>query len=126
MGTIVAEVMDTGDRDAHGRRRFAEGQRAEFVRAYRESGLSQAAFAKREGLRYSTFAHWVQKAAKGELRICAEPAPRAGAIQFAQVQLPAATAVPTTASLEVRLADGVVVRGEDVSKLAALVRALRT
>ena len=45
-------------------------------------------------------------------------------MQFAQVQLPAA--VPTAASLEVRLADGVVVRGDDVQKLAALVRALRS
>lgn len=31
-------------------------QRADYVRAYRESGLNQAAFAKREGLCYSTFA----------------------------------------------------------------------
>lgn len=97
-------------------------QRAGYVRAYRESGLNQAAFAKREGLRYSTFAHWVQKAAKGELRVAAALAPREGAMQFTQVRLP----MPSTPNLEVRLADGVVVRGDDVQKLAALVRALRS
>ncbi len=40
MGTIVAEVMDTGSRDAHGRRRVPLAQRVDYVRAYRESGLS--------------------------------------------------------------------------------------
>ncbi len=125
MGTIVAEVIDAGERDSRGRRRMSVAQRADYVRAYRESGLNQMAFAKREGLRYSTFAHWVQKAAKGELRVRPMSSPREGAMQFAQVQLPA-PAVPTTASLEVRLADGVVVRGDDVQKLAVLVRALRS
>jgi hypothetical protein len=43
------------------------------------------------------------------------------------VQLPAtATAERTGAGLEVKLIDGLVVRGEDVEKLAALVRALRS
>jgi predicted DNA-binding protein (UPF0251 family) len=34
------------------------------VSAWQGSGLTQAAFAKREGVRYSTFAHWVQQATK--------------------------------------------------------------
>jgi hypothetical protein len=83
-------------------------QRAEYVRAYHASGLNQAAFAKREGLRYSTFCHWVQKAARGELRARTTPAARELRVQFAQVQLPAvsAAAVAAAASIEVRLADG--------------------
>jgi transposase-like protein len=125
MGTIVAEVMDTGGRDSRGRRRVPLAQRVGYVRAYRESGLSQAGFAQREGLRYSTFCHWVQKAARGELRAPAAPS-RAGAIQFAPVQLPAPGPMPGTTTLEVRLADGLTVRGDDVPKLAALVRALRS
>ncbi|MBA4138217.1 MAG: hypothetical protein C0518_12950 [Opitutus sp.] len=115
---------------------MAAAQRADYVRAYRESGLNQAAFAKREGLAYSTFCHWVQKAAKGHLRITA-PTPttsasRNGAVQFAQVQLPSALSSSSAASaldaasVELRLPDGVVVRGADVQKLAALVRALRS
>lgn len=103
-------------------------QRAEYVRAYHASGLNQAAFAKREGLRYSTFCHWVQKAARGELRAPTTPAAREPRVQFAQVQLPAAAAAVATqsASIEVRLGDGMVVRGDDVQKLAALVKALRS
>ena len=122
MGTIVAEVLESGSRDARGRRRLPLEARVDFVRAYRESGLSQAAFAKREGLVYSTFAHWVQKAAKGELPLPA----REHAIQFARVQLPSTPTGDTRAPLEVKLIDGLVVRGEDVEKLAALVRALRS
>jgi hypothetical protein len=101
-------------------------QRAEYVRAYHASGLNQAAFAKREGLRYSTFCHWVQKVARGELRAPSTPAAREPRVQFAQVQLPAVAAMSGGASIEVRLADGVVVRGDDVQKLAALVKALRS
>jgi transposase-like protein len=128
MGTILAEVVDTGGRDARGRRMLSVVQRAEYVRAYHASGLNQAAFAKREGLRYSTFCHWVQKAARGELRAPTTPAAREPRVQFAQVQLPAAAAAVATqsASIEVRLGDGVVVRGDDVQKLAALVKALRS
>jgi hypothetical protein len=53
-------------------------------------------------------------------------------VQFAQVQLPAptssssASAALDAASVELQLPDGVVVRGADVQKLAALVRALRS
>lgn len=135
MGTIVAEVIDAGDRDSRGRRRVTAAQRADYLRAYRESGLNQAAFAKREGLRYSTFCHWVQKAAKGLLRAPAAAAASAtsrhGAVQFAQVQLPAtrsssASAAVNATSIELQLPDGVIVRGADVQKLAALVRALRS
>lgn len=122
MGTIVAEVIDAGNRDSRGRRRIPVAQRADYVRAYRESGLNQAAFAKREGLRYSTFAHWVQKAAKGELVVSR----REGAMQFAEVQMPPSAPATNSTCLEVRLSDGVVVRGDDVQKLAALVRALRS
>lgn len=124
MGTIVAEVVEVAERDARGRRRVSAKQRAEYVRAYVQSGLTQAAFAKREGLRYPTFAHWVQKAKRAGA--CELP-PRSGAVQFAQVQLPSsAAAMRSTASVEVQLADGVVVRGGDVEQIAALVRALRS
>jgi transposase-like protein len=76
MGAIVAEVIDTGKRDARGRRRVPPAQRLDYVQSYRESGLSKTAFAKREGLRYSTFCHWVQKA---EIRACTiAPIKRAG------------------------------------------------
>jgi transposase-like protein len=87
-----------------------------LVREYQESGVTQAAFARREGVKYPTFAHWVQQARKKEI-------PGKPLVQFAQVQLPTAPAQATP--LEVRLPDGTVVRGNQVKDLAQLVRALR-
>jgi transposase-like protein len=87
-----------------------------LVREYHASGLTQAEFARREGVKYPTFAHWVQRARKEEV-------PGKPVVQFAQVQLPTAPALPTP--LEVRLPDGTIVRGNQAKDLAQLVRALR-
>src|SRR5688572_21644231 len=120
MGTIVAEVVDNGEkRDGRGRRLTAADRRAEVVRAYRASGLTMAAFARRERIKYPTFANWVLKAAKRPMN--------RSAIDFAEVRLP--MVVPTkeavASRLEVCLPDGTVARGVQVEELAALVRALR-
>ena len=77
-----------------------------------------AAFARRERINYATFAGWVAKAML--------PGSVKAPIKFAQVALPLATSsTPPTDPLEVRLADGTVLRGRRVSDLVALVRALR-
>ncbi len=80
---VMRGMINAGERDSRGRRRRWVAQRADYVRAYRASGLKQMAFAKRERLRYSTFAHWVQKAAKGEMRVSPMSSPREGTMQFA-------------------------------------------
>lgn len=116
--TETTELIETGDRrDELGRRIVPMARKAELVRAYAGSGLTQAAFARREGVKYSTFAHWVQLAAKAT----------AGrrAVQFAEVRLPLPGGPRAAARLEVRLADGTVLSGNDASELAALVRAVR-
>lgn len=41
-------------------------QRAKFVAAHRQSGLTMAAYARREGLAYSSFASWVLKSVREE------------------------------------------------------------
>lgn len=63
MGSIIAaEVVVTGEkRDGRGRSLNTAQRRAELVEAYRGSGLTMAAFARREGLKYPTFAGWVLK-----------------------------------------------------------------
>jgi hypothetical protein len=122
MGTITTEVIETGEkRDQRGHRVTPVGRRAEWVRQYQQSGLTQAEFVRREGLKYATFACWVLKAAKQP------PAP--SPIQFAQLRLQApvsASPAAETTELEVRLPDGTSVRGNQVKALAALIRALRS
>lgn len=112
------ELVETGKtRDRRGRRITPAERREELVAAWRQSGLTQAEFARREGVRYPTFASWVQqarKAAGGKQT----PAPQ---VRFAEVQAAAMEAAPL---LEVRLPDGTVVRGASAREVAAVVRAL--
>lgn len=124
------ELVETGEkRDALGRRHTPAERRAELLTAYRASGLTQSAFARREGIRYSTFCTWVQaERQRGGL----PPAPagrkrrgRVGSpvVRFAEVRLP--TVAAPVPGLEVRLPDGTLLRGGSAVELAALVRALR-
>ena len=122
MQATTTELVVTGEtRDRLGRTITPVARRAELVTAWRASGMTQAAFAQREGVRYTTFVSWVQEEGR-------KPAPRPapvrppGRINFAEVRLPAANA----AGLEVRLPDGTVVRGGNAADLATLVRALRS
>jgi len=119
MGVTHAELVETGDkRDGRGRRLTTAERRSELVAEYRQSGLTMAAFARRESVRYSTFAGWVWKRGRAKRT-------RPARVRFAEVRLPLA---PTSglAGLEVRLPDGTVVRGSAAAEVAALVRALRT
>ena len=117
--TATMELVETGEkRDRVGRRITPAARREELVGAWQRSGLTQAEFARREGVRYPTFASWVQqaRAANGARK------PAVPKVRFAEVQLPAKLGVP---ALEVRLADGTVVCGASAAEVAAVVRALR-
>lgn len=115
--TGTTELIDTGERrDTLGRVVMPKERRQELVIAWRASGLTQAAFAKGEGVRYSTFAHWVQQAKKKV------PVARSPQVKFAEVALPS-TLAP---ALEVRLPDGTLLRGGNAADLAKLVHALRS
>jgi transposase-like protein len=112
MATITTELIDTGaKRDGRGRRIATPAERVALVAAYRRSGLTQRAFAEREGIKYCTFTSWVQGRRQS----------RPTKTRFAEVTLPPAT----VSDLSVRLPDGVVVRGSSASAVAQLVRALR-
>lgn len=125
--TGTTEPIDTGERrDTLGRVVTPRERRQEMVCAWQASGLTQAAFAKREGVRYSTFAHWVQQATKGAL---ATRPPRVNLprqVKFAEVRLPAHSGLSGPTGLEVRLSDGTLLRGGSATELAKLVRALRS
>ena len=59
--TAAMEVVETGEkRDRRGRRITPAGRREELVTAWRQSGMTQAAFAQREGIHYTTFRSWVR------------------------------------------------------------------
>ena len=113
MTTLSTEVLDQ-TRDARGRQVRTAREREEYLNAYRASGLSQMAFAKREGIKYMTFVSWVQAAKRQEAVD--------GPVKFTQVTLPAAA---KESILEVRLPDGSVIRGDSASQVGELIRLLR-
>lgn len=118
METLKTEVVDDGaKRDRKGRRIMPEERIDALVREYHASGMTQAAFARRAGLKYPTFAGWVHA------RRAARARPD-GVVRFAELQLPAASTACD--ELSVSLPDGAVVRGRDGAAIAALVRALRS
>ena len=123
MGTISTELVEDGEkRDNRGRRRVTAERRAELMAAYESSGMTVAAFARSEGINYTTLAHWVMRARQA--------APATPPIRFAEVKL----RMPETGTrgdamedrLEVRLPDGTTVRGRVAAEVAALVRGLRS
>lgn len=132
----TAELVETGEkRDVLGRRLTPGERRAELLTVFRASGLTQAAFARQEGLKYSTFCTWAQaERAAGRLPVAPLGGSRAKssaakkpAVRFVEafpsgpINLPAMGAP----GLEVRLPDGTVARGTNATELAALIRALR-
>lgn len=96
-------------------------RREQLLAAFRESGLTRRAFARREGIRYTTFCNWTQGAAKR----AGAGLPAMAAVRFAEVALPTGASA-SGGVLEVRLADGTTVCGGSIEELAALVRALRS
>ena len=119
MGAITTEVVDTGEkRDRRGRRMTPGDRRAQMVQVYRASGMTMAAFARRERINYATFAGWVAKAQRTAL---VKPS-----IKFAEMTFPFAPTAAPVDQLEVRLPDGTVLRGNRLVDVVALVRALRT
>jgi transposase-like protein len=63
----MAELVERGEkRDRLGRKLTPASRRKALVAAWQQSGLTQAAFARREGVRYPTFASWVQPARQGD------------------------------------------------------------
>ena len=123
--TVQTQIVDDGQkRDRRGRVSWPKQRRRELLAEYESSGMSQAAFARRAGVRYPTFAHWVQEARR-KPRAHGAQAPREVTTRFAEVSIGADNPVPTaTPELSVTLPGGLVARGTDATELAALVRAL--
>jgi len=109
---ITTTELVEAKRDERGRRITPAAEREAVVRAYEESGLTQKAFARREGIKYPTLVSWLQRHRRDQAG-----SPRPAFAEF--------TVAGASGGLEVRLPDGVVIRGasvEDVAKLLRLVR----
>ena len=118
MRSISTEVVDNGPkRDSRGRRVSDQARRAALLAAYDRSGLTQKAFAQREGVNVHTFVSWLQHRRRA-LAPTAEQAP----MQFTELPWSGVRA----ARLEVVLPDGAMVRGAVPAEVAALVRLLRS
>jgi len=104
--------------DTKGRLRASKEQRRVILAKFEESGLSAARFAQRSGLKYSTFAAWVQR-----YRRVKRPERKPALRLLEAVVAPTAPAV----WLQLHLPNGVRLEINDASQIplaAALVRAL--
>jgi transposase-like protein len=119
MGTTADTewVHDGERRDRLGRRQVPAERRRALLAAFRESGQTRRAFARQERIRYTTLCSWVQQAQKA----AGHPARPEPVVRFAEVALPPSAA----RGMEVRLADGTVVRGERLEDVVSAVKALR-
>lgn len=98
--------------------------RESLLDLFEQGGMSGAAFARTHGLRYPTFAHWLQLRRK---RRSAKPAAAGPAALFQEVVLPA-TGNPRPEGLVLELPQGIRVRLERADQIpfvAALCRHLQ-
>lgn len=115
-------------RDRRGRRIAEPGRREEIVAGYAGSGLTQKAYARREGVNYHTLVAWLGRSRQGpgvvgRPRRASKLAESPTRPRFAQVNWP--MAAPATAPrIEVVLPDGVILRGDDPAALLVLLNAL--
>jgi transposase-like protein len=115
--SITTELIETGaKRDGRGRRIATREEKVALIAQYRGSGLTQRAFAEREGIKFSTFTAWVQGR---------RLARRGGSRKARFAEVPMLSVPAMLVGLAVHLPDGVIVRGTSASEVAALVRALR-
>lgn len=113
MDTITTELVETGEkRDAQGRRLAVRRHREAIIAAYERSGLTQRAFAEREGIGFYRFVAWLKRHRQ-----------RGGKGDFVEVRVPRRQAPQS--SVEVALPNGLTVRGADVEQIAVLVERLR-
>jgi len=93
------------------------------MRAYDQSGLTQAGFARSEGIKYPTFASWVKARRNGAASAAAVNKP-AGRVRFEEMPMPVLYGRAASDALSVTMSGGLVVCGSDVGLVAALVKAL--
>jgi hypothetical protein len=110
--------------DCIGRIRFSRSQREGLLDAYESSGLSGPQFAAQHGVKYQTFATWLQsrKRARGQYPALAPSAGQAGSAIFAEVE----RSLPETVTvLEIGLPGGSCLTIRHSSQIALAARLIR-
>lgn len=119
METTPTEVITPErTRDGRGHRLYTDERRAELIAGYQTSGLTQVAFARREGIKYSTFTAWLQGRRRAAQNASTTPA---APVRFVEASVPTGWS-----SLEVTLPDGTRVRGASAREVAEVAQALRS
>jgi len=117
MKMIAAELIDTGEkRDARGRKLKKAQHRTALLAAYRQSGLTQKAFAAREGVSYSTLTYWLFAERRAATT---KPA-------FKEMSWPASATTGGYWPMEVALPNGLVIRARESSAVAELIGLLQS
>jgi transposase-like protein len=109
--------------DTKGRVRTSKEQRCHILAEFERGGVSAAEFAKRSGIKYSTFAGWLQRHRRAKPK---GPSPIVRLLE-AVVERPQGGAGSSASSLMVRVAGGTQIEITDAKQIplvAALVRAL--
>jgi len=114
---LDVQTLEIAKHDERGRRIADPAEKEALLAACKTSGMTQRAFAQREGINYFTLATWLRKK-----RLDAAKASASRPQRFLELRPP-----PTSSGfgLEVVLPSGLVVRGSHAREVAAVARALR-
>ncbi|MBX3742524.1 MAG: hypothetical protein KF712_16175 [Akkermansiaceae bacterium] len=112
--------------DAIGRVRTSASQREALLDAYGSSGLSGPEFAARHGVKYQTFATWLQKRKRRTGGYPSMAAPDGGSFPLLLAEVECAEGPPaSTTPLEVRLPGGASIAIHGGAQLGLAVELLR-
>jgi hypothetical protein len=117
--SAVVETLEIAKHDERGRRIADAQEREALITGYAASGMTQRAYAQREGINPFTFAGWLRQ--KRQAQVEAKE-PSGERPRFVELGFPR---VGAGFSLEVVLPDGLIVRGSEAKQLAVLIRGLR-
>ena len=119
MASTTTELIESETKvDGRGRRIVTAKERETLIAAYQSSGMTQRAFAQREGIKYSTFTSWIQ-GRRHTAAVSTKP-------HFAEVAVLTGSVAPVTSGeLSVQLPDGTLIRGTMAHEIGELIRLLR-
>lgn len=116
---LAPQILKT---DQRGRVRTPAKRREAILDEFERSAMSAQAFAKQCGIKYSTFASWVQRRERGRAR----PAHRIStAVTFVEAEVPRQDGAVTTGAIELESPEGFKVRLHGREQIALAVECLR-